>query len=205
MVSDAPSPGSDKRLWGTAHAAGPAGRLGRPSVSDPWGVVCCHLSLGRPGCACVCGVHGPLALVQRCACTVWCVLGVPCVRCPWPLCACSLVCVLSVLCVWCLWLLWGYFFVFSCLVLPPPFCVFFCAVCVSPVAPWGLLFCVSWFFLSFFPQKRRKKKGGGRVCAHNRHKHGLRVAVLHTSLWVIPFLSLARLWRPRPRGGARMS
>ena len=84
MVPDAAWPGSDRRLWGTAPTAGPVGRLGRPSASDPWGVVCCLPSLGRPRCAPVCGVLGPLALVHRCgrqACS--------CLRCPWPLGTCS--------------------------------------------------------------------------------------------------------------------
>ena len=38
MVPDAAWPGSDQWPWSTAPAAGPVGRLGRPSVSDPWGV-----------------------------------------------------------------------------------------------------------------------------------------------------------------------
>ena len=76
MVLDATWPGSDQRPWGTARAAGPVGRMGRPSVPDPWAVVCCFPSLGRPTCACVCGVHGPLALVHRCARTVCSVCSV---------------------------------------------------------------------------------------------------------------------------------
>ena len=100
MVPDVAWSGSDQQPSGTAPAAGPVGRLGRPSASNPWGVVCCYLFLGRPRCARVCGVHDPLALVHRCArpaCScVWCpwrlgtcspvrVPGVFCVRCPWPL------------------------------------------------------------------------------------------------------------------------
>ena len=104
MVPDAAWPGSDQQPWGTAPAAGPVGRQGRPSVSDPWGVVCCYLSLGCPWCACVCGVHGPLALVHRCTCPVLCVRGVSCMRCPWLLGDCSPVHVPCVLCMWCLWL-----------------------------------------------------------------------------------------------------
>ena len=157
MVPDAGWAGSDQRPRGTAPPVGPAGRLGRPSVPDPWGVVCCQPSLSRPGCACVCRVHGPLALVHRCACPVWRRLGVPCVRCPWPLGACSPVCVLSVLCVWCLWLLWGQslcFLVLSCL---SRFVFFLCALCVC--RPWLLggcsfvfhgFFVFFSFFLSFF-------------------------------------------------------
>ena len=68
MVPDAVWRGSEQRPWGTAPAAGPMVRLGRPSASDPWGVVCCYLSLSRPSSARMCGVYGPLALVHRCAC-----------------------------------------------------------------------------------------------------------------------------------------
>ena len=88
MVPDAAWPGSDQWPWGTAPATGPVGRLGclgRPSVSDPWGVGS-FLSLCRPTCVrcpgplgscspvcllgalrCVCGVQGHLAPVHRCA------------------------------------------------------------------------------------------------------------------------------------------
>ena len=87
---DAGWPGSDQWPWSTAPATGPVGRLGRPSVSDPWGVGS-FLSLGRPTCLrcpgplgscslvcplgalrCVCGVQGHLAPVQRCARSVRC-------------------------------------------------------------------------------------------------------------------------------------
>ena len=90
MVSDAAWPGSDQWPWSTAPAAGRVGRLGRPSVSDPWGVGS-FLSLGRPTCVrcprplgscspvcplgalhCVCGVQGHLAPVHRCARSVRC-------------------------------------------------------------------------------------------------------------------------------------
>ena len=67
MVPDAAWPGSEHRPGGTARAAGPVGRLGRPSAPDPWGAVCCFPSLSRPRCARVCGVHGPLVPVHRCA------------------------------------------------------------------------------------------------------------------------------------------
>ena len=46
-VPDAAWPGSDQRPSGTAPAAGPLGRLGRPSAPDPWGVGS-FLSLCRP-------------------------------------------------------------------------------------------------------------------------------------------------------------
>ena len=91
MVPDAAWPGSDQQPWSTAPATGPVGRLGRPSVSDPWGVGS-FLSLGRPTCvrcpgppgSCspvcplgvlcwVCGVLGLPAPVHRCARSVCCV------------------------------------------------------------------------------------------------------------------------------------
>ena len=114
MVPDAAWPGSDQWPWGTAPAAGPVGRLGRPSASDPWGVGS-FLSLGRPKRARVCGVLGHLAPVHRCACLVRCFAcavslatlllfsGVPArcvvlrVRCPGPLGSCSPVCLLGAL------------------------------------------------------------------------------------------------------------
>ena len=90
MVPDATWPGSDQWPWSTAPATGPVGRLGRPSVSDPWGVGS-FLSLGRPRCVrcpgplgscspvcplgalhCVCGFPGHLAPVHRCARSVRC-------------------------------------------------------------------------------------------------------------------------------------
>ena len=83
IVFDAARPGSDQWPWSTAPATGPGGRQGVPSASDPWGVVCCALSLCRPPCpgplracspvctrrvlCCVCAVLGHLAPVQRCA------------------------------------------------------------------------------------------------------------------------------------------
>ena len=91
MVPDAAWPGSDQGPWSTAPATGTVGRLGRPSVSDPWGVGS-SLSLGRPTCVqcpgplgscslvcplgvlcCVCGILGHLAPVHRCARSVCCV------------------------------------------------------------------------------------------------------------------------------------
>ena len=115
MVPDAAWPGSDQRPWGTAPDAGPVGWLVRPSAPDPWGVVCCYPSLGRPRCARVCGVLGHLAPVHWCARSVCCVAcavswatwllftGVParcvlsCVRCPGTLGSCSLLCPLGAL------------------------------------------------------------------------------------------------------------
>ena len=69
MVRDAAWPGSGQCPWGTAPAAGPVGRLGGPSASDPLGVGS-FLSLGRRTCARVCDVLGHLAPVRRCACSV---------------------------------------------------------------------------------------------------------------------------------------
>ena len=114
VVPDAAWPGSDQWPWGTAPAAGPLGRLGRPSAPNPWGVGS-FLSLGRPTCACVCGVLGHFAPVHRCARSVRCFMcavswatwllftSVPArcvvfrVRCPGPLGSCSPVCLLGVL------------------------------------------------------------------------------------------------------------
>ena len=118
MVPDAAWPGSDQQPWGTAPAAGPVGRLGRPIAPDPLGVGS-FLSRGRPTCARVCGVLGHLAPVHRCARLVRCFAcavsratwllftGVPArcvvllVRCPGPLGCCSPVCPLGVLCCVC--------------------------------------------------------------------------------------------------------
>ena len=89
-VPDAAWPGSDQWPWRTAPATGPVGLLGRPSVSDPWGVGS-FLSPGRPTCVwcpgplgscspvrvlgalrCVCRVQGHLAPVRRCTRSVLC-------------------------------------------------------------------------------------------------------------------------------------
>ena len=67
MVPDAPRPGPDQWPWSAAPATGPAGQLGRPSVSDPWGGVSCALSLCCPGCVRACSVQGLSPLVHRCA------------------------------------------------------------------------------------------------------------------------------------------
>ena len=72
MVPDAAWPGSDQWPWVDAPAAGPVGRLGRPSAPDPL-VVGSFPSLGRPTRARVCGVLGHLAPVHRCARSVRCV------------------------------------------------------------------------------------------------------------------------------------
>ena len=91
MVPDAAWPGSDQQPWSTAPATGPVGRLGRPSVSDPWGVGS-FLSPDRPTCVrcpgppgscspvcplgvvcCVCGVLGLPAPFHGCARSVCCV------------------------------------------------------------------------------------------------------------------------------------
>ena len=98
MVPHVAWPGSDQRPWSTSPAAGPAGRLGRPSVSHPWGVVTCTLATLDAHlravpmaflalvyrCArtvrCVCGIHDSLALVHRsCSSVAWCARLVRCV------------------------------------------------------------------------------------------------------------------------------
>ena len=72
MVPDAAWAGSDQQPWGTAPAAAPVGRLGRPSLPHPWAVVCCCPSLVRPRHARVCGLLGDLAPLHRCARSVCC-------------------------------------------------------------------------------------------------------------------------------------
>ena len=67
VVPDAARPGSDQWPCSTAPATGHAGRLGRPSASDPRGMVRCALSLCCPRCVRVCGVLGHLPPVHRCA------------------------------------------------------------------------------------------------------------------------------------------
>ena len=136
MVPDAAWSGSDQWPWSTAPATGPVGRLGRPSVSDPWGVGS-FLSLGRPTCVqcsgplgsrspvrplgvlcCVCGVLGHLAPVHRCARSV-----------------CCFVCAVS----WATWLLFTG---------APAWCVVLRVRCpgplgsCSPMRPLGVLCCV---------------------------------------------------------------
>ena len=65
MVPSAAWPGSGRWPSGTTRATGPGGQLGRPGVSDAWGVVCHSLYLCLPGCARVHGVRGSLALIHR--------------------------------------------------------------------------------------------------------------------------------------------
>ena len=118
MVPDAAWPGSDQRPSGTAPAAGLPGGLGRPSVSDLWGVGY-FLSLGPPPRARVCGALGHRGPFHRCARSVRCFAcavswatwilftDVPArcaalrVRCPGPLGSCSPVCPPGVLCCVC--------------------------------------------------------------------------------------------------------
>ena len=119
MVPDAAWLGSDQPPWGTAPVAGPVGRLGRPTVPDPWGLACGCPFLGRPWYARVWGVLGHLAPVHRCARSVCCVACavswatwllftsvlarcvVLRVRCPGPLGCCSPVCSLGAFCCVC--------------------------------------------------------------------------------------------------------
>ena len=58
--------GLDQRPPGIAPDAGVVGWQGLPSASQWSAVVCCYQSRGRPRCASVWGVNGPLALVHRC-------------------------------------------------------------------------------------------------------------------------------------------
>ena len=115
MVPDADGPGSDQLPCGTAPASAPVARLGRPSAPAPLDVLGCFPSLGRPWCARVCGLLGPLEPVHRCASSVRCVACavswatpllfagatspcvVLCVRCPRSLGSCSPVCLLGAL------------------------------------------------------------------------------------------------------------
>ena len=136
MVPDAAWPGSDQQPWSTAPATGPVGRLGRPSVSDPWGVGS-FLSPGRPTCVRCPGPPG--------SCSPVCPLGVLCWVCgvlglPAPV----LRCARSVCCVACA-VSWASRLLFMgvparCVVLrvrcpgPPGSC--------SPVCPLGVLCCV---------------------------------------------------------------
>ena len=79
MVPGAAWPGSDQQPWRTTPAAGPVGRLRRPSAPDPWGVICCFPSFDRPTCARVWSVLGSLAPVHLCGrmvCSVCSVCGV---------------------------------------------------------------------------------------------------------------------------------
>ena len=136
MVPDAAWPSSDQWPWSTAPATGPVGWLGRPSVSDPWGVGS-FLSLDRTTCVrcpgplgscspvcplgallCLCGVLGHLAPVHRCARVVG-----------------RVACAVS----------WATFLPFTG---APARCVVLCVGCprslgsCSPVCPLGVLLCV---------------------------------------------------------------
>ena len=136
MIPDAAWLGSDQWPWSTTPATGPRGRLGRPSVSDPWGVGS-FLSLRRPTCVrcpgplgscspvcllgalrCVCGVQGHLAPVHRCARAV-----------------CRVACAVS----WATWLLFTG--VLASFVVLRVRCLGPLGSC-SPVRPLGVLCCV---------------------------------------------------------------
>ena len=100
MVPGSAQPRSHQWPWSTAPATSPPGRLGRPSSSDPWGVVFCALPLCHPRCVCACGVRRLLALVHRCArpvCAACAVCGRLTLVHRWARCvrhACALVCLL---------------------------------------------------------------------------------------------------------------
>ena len=90
MVPNAAWPGSDQQPWSTAPATGPVGRLGRSSVSDPWGW---FFPVPRPPHVCAVSWATWLQFTgvpARCV-----VFGV---RCPGPPGSCSPVCPLGVLC-----------------------------------------------------------------------------------------------------------
>ena len=166
MVPGGAWPGSDQCPWGTAPAAGPAGRLGRPNVPTPWGVVCCTLYFGLPGRARVCGVHGPLAFVHRAGAWVWvCCLELPGPRFLW---WCVVARAVSVA------FGFGSFrsrFVPFLVCLFVFLCTVFCLVCV---------FCKN--------KKRKREK------ENNRRRHGLRAAVQCASLWFAVFFFAAHCW-----------
>ena len=154
-------------------------------------VTCLLAALG----VCVCVQYpGLLALAHQCAGPVWCVLGVRRVRCSWPLRSLTGVCAMCAVCMMYLAPLG-----LPCFV--PLFClatqVFFC-FCV----PCGCSFLFSDFLHPFL---EKREKTGNRVCVHHRHRHGLRVAVLESSLWVVLFLLLAGCWRLHPSSAARLS
>ena len=157
MAPDAARLGTDQWPTGTAAAAGPMGRQGRPGAPDPWAAVACFASLGRPRCARVCGVLGHFAPVHRCARLVRCAvcvvswatlllfIGGPAlcivlrVGCPGPLGSCSLVSPLGAFCCVC-GLLGHLADVHRCFVL--------CVQCprqfgsCAPVCPLGALCCL---------------------------------------------------------------
>ena len=90
-VPDAARPGSDQWPWSTGPTTGPVGRLGGPSASDPWGLICCAVSLCSSRCVCTCGGRGLLPIVRPCVhpvCSVCSVRGHlalvhRCARCVW--------------------------------------------------------------------------------------------------------------------------
>ena len=197
MVPDAAWLGSYQWPCSTAPATGPAGRLGRPSASDPEGVVRCALSLCRPRRVPKCGVLGHLAPVGRYARPF-----VFRARWQWALGACSPVCALCAVCVCCWWLRRG----------PPPPSFFFARVCLFFLVPSSLFVCSIFLMLScaclspfdvFFKKKREKLKWK-RGCVHTAGT-GMGIccsAVLRSSSWCATWVLCLR---SRPRGAARAS
>ena len=162
MVHDAAWLVSDQRPSGTAPAACPVGRLGRPSAPDPWGVVSCcpssvalgahvcavswatwRLFTGVPAWCCVSHVRCPVPLgsyspvcllgALHCVCSVLGLLA------PVHRCACFMHCVARAVS-WATWLLLTGVFAR---------CVVLCVRCpsplgsCSPVCPLGVLCCVA--------------------------------------------------------------
>ena len=177
MVPDEAWPGSDQRLWSTAPADGAVGLLGRPSAPDPWGVVRCCPSLGRPRCARVCSVLGHLALVHRCARCNSLRVG-----CPWRLCSLGVFCCVcgvlshlapvhlcarSVRCVACA-VSWATWLLFTCV---PARCVVLRVRCpgslgsCSAVCPLGALCCVSGVLVHLAPVHRCARSSRCVACA----------------------------------------
>ena len=93
-VPDAAWPGADQWPWTTAPATGPVGRLGRPSVSDPWGVG--SLPVPRPPYVCAVSWASSLPFTgapARCVALL--------VRCHGPVGSCSPVCPRGLFCCVC--------------------------------------------------------------------------------------------------------
>ena len=92
MDCDAAWLGSHHMPWGTAPPAGLVPRIGRPTASDPWCVVCGHMSLGRSRCARVCGfrvcgvhacslVYAPGIILRAVSVATWHLFTGVCPRC----------------------------------------------------------------------------------------------------------------------------
>ena len=192
MVPDADWPRSDQWPWSTAPATGPAGRLGRASVSDPGGVVCCALSLCCPWCVRLWGVLGNLAPVHRCARPLFSVRRVSdqlalvhrCARCVWYVCA------------------------VGGLIGDPPLLPFFSCFFFGALVFLCVL-CTFFCFLAFayppllFLLKRKKMDKGAR--AHCRHRHGHMVQRCSSAAFFVGVCVVGALSAVAPQGcGSRV-